>query len=59
MRERYKVKIFPPNKNCIVNSRALGKGLSVMGGEGEYLVGGHGFLRDCRHLILASKLVRQ
>ena len=30
-----------------------------MGGEGEYLVGGHGFLRDCRHLILASKLVRK
>ena len=44
MRERYKAKIFPPNENCIVNSRALGEGLSVMGGEGEYLAGGLGSL---------------
>ena len=44
MRERCKVKIVPPNENCIVNIRALGEGLSVMGGEVEYLVCGLGSL---------------
>ena len=44
VRERCKVKIVPPNENCIVNIRALGEGLSVMGGTGEYLVCGLGSL---------------
>ena len=44
MREQCKVKIVPPNENCIVNSISLGEGLSVMGGEGEYLVCGLGSL---------------
>ena len=44
VRERCKVKIVPPNENCIVNIMALGEGLSVMGGTGEYLVCGLGSL---------------
>ena len=44
MRQQCKVKIVPPNENCIVNGRALEEGLSVMGGNGEYLVCGLGSL---------------